>query len=543
MIIGQSINKRLVKGKVIYIVLVIIITTSCISLYAYVRFHAIHYVNGNEIRTDFLITPDKEIIYASNELGYNALFKISRKGEHQFMPNMSGVVYPFIYNGEITGLADFNGNEEFFPLDLNLRELLANSINKLFSFNNGRILVYQFKGGKNVYIFNVDLKKKEVLLNNVKTLHSVRMPEHGNFIVVNYDKELIYIDLLNTTNEIVIATNSEGSKMNPFVFNDSIFFVNNDNSEYFQLYSIDVHRNLKAPNVILSTGHDIKLPKYNGRDLFYIEVIKNQYLLRKTRIETIHEMTEVTKCGVVFNYDFRDNNHVVIVYSDLLTPKSLLEYDLRSNTLTSLMPTQHPKIALSCEIEEEGLKSQGYIIRRQLKQSKGVILFIHPGNDYSPRWDPILMNIANNGYIIAAPNYPTSFGQGKTYYNLSPADAKKDILAWKQFLSDKYSQLPLFILTYSSGNPLLEHVISQDQTDFEAGISLFGIPSPINYDMDHCPVLYMLGVNDSRIAYKRRRAYINSIGKDLVTFDNEGHMFQSNENLKKAVIKIVRYLN
>src|SRR5690606_10907827 len=130
-------------------------------------------------------------------------------------------------------------------------------------------LVYQFKGGKNVYIFNVDLKKKEVLLNNVKTLHSVRMPEHGNFIVVNYDKELIYIDLLNTTNEIVIATNSEGSKMNPFVFNDSIFFVNNDNSEYFQLYSIDVHRNLKAPNVILSTGHDIKLPKYNGRDLFY----------------------------------------------------------------------------------------------------------------------------------------------------------------------------------------------------------------------------------------------------------------------------------
>jgi dipeptidyl aminopeptidase/acylaminoacyl peptidase len=155
------------------------------------------------------------------------------------------------------------------------------------------------------------------------------------------------------------------------------------------------------------------------------------------------------------------------------------------------------------------------------------------------------MNVCNNGYIIIAPNYPMSSGFGKSYYNLNFSDALTDINNWKEFISQRYADIPLYYLSSSSGNILMEQSLNQDHKGIYASASLFGVP--VNeYPNLPVPVLYILGENDPLIDFNTRHKNLEIAQKlnsdiSVISYKGEGHWFRNSGNTRDAVDKLVRY--
>jgi dipeptidyl aminopeptidase/acylaminoacyl peptidase len=494
-----------------------------------------------EIESRFLIDDKNEIYFTATEGDSFSLYKL-KDAIVSVQDTNKNLMNPFLFKGEVFCLQDKDGDEKFISTSSVLNEMLEFSyIQSIFSFKNGFLLVIQLKNDTNLYLFDLTSNTKSILIRGVNSLHSIVYSSTNNFMVANYNDKLSHINLNNNNHEITLASNYLGNKMNPYLYDNEVYFANNNNSEYFQIYRINLKEESKSPTLVHKTNYDIKTPKFDGENLYYIEIIQGEYVLRKKEVNTGFVL-EITKKGVIYNYELWDGN-ILFSYADFNTPKSLVTYNETSDSFTNLTGSSLGLNISYSLIEQTETKSPAYLYTPNDQASiKGIILFFRPGlhADFSPRWDAVLMNLCNNGYIIISPNYPMSSGFGKTYYKASLSNAVTDIQEWTDYITENYKDLNLYFLSSSSGNILMEQSLVGKNKKIRASASLFGIPST-NIPNPPIPNLYILGENDPVVNFQIQMDGFNSSqNKNIrtVSYKDEGHWFRESKNLGNAVQEI-----
>ena len=495
---------------------------------------------NQEVETKFLIV-DNDVFYTSNKTGKYQLFKYSGSGSNIVVSGTESVINPFLYSSMVTGLTDNNGDENFVATNENLnRKLNGKNVKSIFSFGKGALIVYHPSGSDKVYALDTTNDRTSLLLDHVQKLHDVSYSVELHSFIANHDTKLSYIDIRNEYRIVPIDSSSTGEKMNPFIYKDDVYYSNNSTAEFFQIFKVSLAAKSYSKKLVLASQHDVRLPKFDGRRLFYVEVVRNEYLLKMVDLKTGLKRP-ITERGVVFNYHFGRDSTLFISFSDSSTPKCILKYNLKFGSTINIT-RNIPEAKFTFQFINDSNRSTGYIINPN--GVNGIIMFFHPGSDFSPRWDPMLMNLCNNGYVIIAPNYPGSSGFGKTYANLNEQETIKDIQKWKAFILKNYSDKKLYYLAYSSGNPLMEKTLLNDSNGINGAISLFGIPN--NILRVQVPSLYILGRNDFRINFKHRINHLK--GSDpyrnlsILDYENEGHMFRQTVNQDHAVKQMVYFL-
>jgi len=147
----------------------------------------------------------------------------------------------------------------------------------------------------------------------------------------------------------------------PHVYNNTLYFASNHNSEFFRIYQIQLAPLKSQITEIFRAGNDVICPKRVGDSLFYIEIEFSQYLLRQRNLKS-GLIKHITLKGVVFNYDFL-NKDVIYTYADLSTPKSLMSYNLKLDKTTMLVGHTIKPLLNSRLFQRKKLLSTAYVIK------------------------------------------------------------------------------------------------------------------------------------------------------------------------------------
>ncbi len=496
-----------------------------------------------EADTRFLVLDNGEVIFSANTSQSVDLYRFDGQTIHK-VDFSNDQRFPFLFDEKIVGLRDKDGNEiwqasgevfaDFFPG--------STKVQSVFSFQEGKLIVVQMRDDPSVYLLDFEKGKKSRLLHRANQLHHVEFSEEEGFFIVNADDSLFYFDREGEGFRPLFQT-SDGHKLNPFIFKDLVYFASNEGSEYFKIYAINLKLPKEDPILILDAAHDVRLPKKYGENLFYIEIIAGEYFLKRKNLGT-GIIESITERGVVYDFSLYGDNQLIVVYADFWTPKTLYLYDMGTGFICSVtdntieMPITYRFIPAS-----EELSSAYEIYPLDTGKVKGVILFFHPGlrGDFSPRWDPVLANLANNGFRIIAPNYPMSFGFGKAFNKADFSEGRDDMVSWTNRLAEMFGDLPLYALSASSGNILMEHVLEERPNKFAAAASLFAIPA---FDRFFGPVPHLLisGENDPVVAFStiQKNVEESDVGRvQLISYPNEGHWFRKPKNMEQAMTAIL----
>lgn len=502
-----------------------------------------------EISDKYLITPDNSIVYSSNCSGFYSLTMYDGENYTNIFPSKTDIFYPAYISGEVSGMQDKNGDENFRLLNNKLKEYTGSeSIKAIYTFEHGNIVFLQLKNDYNLYLIDIAKKEKRVVFYPVNRINGIVSGNTEASVLISCDNRLLFLNNFNNAPK-EIATDLPSEKLNPFLYGDCAYFVNNSFSEYYKIYKINLESPPSDSSIsVLELPGDIRMPKIRNDSLYFIEIINNEYILKRLNMIP-GNIEEITREGVVYSFDFFKDDKLAIVYSDLMTPRTILIYDIDKKTFKNLTNSTIDHSIKSKLIKRENCNSGAYLLFNPETDIRGVILFFHPGthSDFSPRWDTILMNLCNNGYVILAPNSPMSSGNGKTFLNAHIEDAINDTQYWKNYISDHYKDLPLYCLSMSSGNILMEKFLLKDHHKVNAAVSLFGIPVDGKSASSYVPTYFILGKKDPLINYKNRISMLSeekrrNSGIVFTGYDNEGHWFRKNSNIQDAVTRIIDFL-
>ena len=495
----------------------------------------------NEVDFKFLIYKNDIFFCKSDSLDYR-LLSLKSTCNTEFSRGRK----PFEYGDHIVILKDTMGNDMYLPSDTHLIKLTKSRyIKDIFSFKGGEILVIEYLDDNGIYLLRPNEKVETRICEFLGKINGVLFDTESENLIISYDNHLILYNILNYQ-EREIANNIRGEKLNPFLFGYYVYFVNNDTSEYFQVFKTNMKSNYES-SLVLSLDYDICLPKIKDSFLYFIELNHGEYLLKKKCFET-NEVESITKSGVVYNYDFYNDSTIALVYSNINTPRELFLYSELEKSMTagsekSILNHIEPQF-----IRGTTKNSSAYILRDTISKIKGIILYIHPDihSNFSPRWDALLMNLCKNGYMLVAPNYPMSSGFGKSFYNSTILQAFADIVFWKEYIRTNYSGFPLYCMSVSSGNILMEALVLTEPENIKGAVSIFGVPGANDGSKCIVPTLYILGENDIIIDFCERFSELNNyiINKSLfsiISYSNEGHGFRQKENIDDALNKILKH--
>ncbi len=496
-------------------------------------------IRDTYVDTRFLITNDSSIVFTLNESEQFKLIRYKENSSHELFPSGKDFFYPHKIGNKIGALYDYNSNEKFQPVLEDLQNYTQSiPIKFIQSSSDGRYLIYLLNNDSNIYLINIELKDKSVIDRIEKKFHSAVFSKDGMFLILSYDEKLVYYSPgKNSKKEI--AKNLKGEKLNPDIYENDLFFVSNYESEFYQIYKINMENGEVGIKAVHKSEHDLRLPRNNGDYLYYIEIVNSEYLLKRKRLND-NNIELITNKGVVYNYEFFLEDKLVFIYSDFCLPKSIIIYDLNTAGFNNIT-TKPLEISSSYSYLTVPNLSDAYILKPKSKMFKGVILYIHPGfnDNFSPRWDPLLNNLLEQEYLIIAPNYPMSGGFGKTFSNMNFNDAVKDIIAWKNYLRENYKNKSLFMLSSSSGNILMECCLNIDKKGIKAAASFFGIPYNISPDFT-TPTLFFLGENDPKVNSSSREKTLSILKEkgfpfQIKCYSDEGHWFRKSKNLENAL--------
>lgn len=502
-----------------------------------------------EIEPRFLISNSNDIFYSGHGSGNYSLYTYNDSGRSLSISGNSDIFFPFLIENKLCGLLDHNGNEEFTSTSEKLNKIIDHkSIKTVFSFKNGNLIFVKLNSDKKLYLVYPDVNVKKVVLDNIELLENVLYIEEHNCVLVSYDNKLVLINIKNPERQSLILIDKSDSqydsKFNPFIIGDDLYFASNSNSEFYEIYKINLQDPAHKKSLIYKSQNDVRLPKFKNNNLYFIEIVNGEYLLKRYNLKT-KTLTSITSHGVVYFYEFYKNSSIVYSFSDFKTGKCLILYNETKSSEQNLTGRPLPLFLTIKAVKPQSDMSPAYVLKTSLKrQMRGVILFFHPGlhSDFSPRWESVLMNLANRGYILIAPNYPMSCGFGKMFYDENMENSLKDIFKWKTYIKLKYPTLKLYYLSSSSGNILMEKALSENDKNVSASSSLFGVPAFDNPDPT-IPSLYILGKNDPVVNFASRLESLNIARKnnDNISFhfySDEGHWLRKEKNIENCIAAI-----
>lgn len=505
----------------------------------------VYLLSPGETADRYTTAPDGRLIFSKNDSDYYSLRVYENDSVYKILPEEKNVFNPFLLSGEINGLQDFEGNEEFVPVKDILKEFTGGqSVRNIFSVPEADRLILEMKNERALLWFDPVSQQRKTIVSGFAKLNGLSF--NDDFVVISSDNDLNLYEFISGRT-LPLADRMVGEKLNPYISGNKIYFVNNDFSEYFSVYSIDLGNTSETgPEEVYRTQNDIRMPKVKGGFLYYVEIIRSEYLLKRINLKS-NETESLTHKGVVYNYDFFNDTLISFVYSDLNTPKNLFLCDTETGKMVNVSGSSTNHNIGASFISDSGSLSCAWLLSDTLKTMKGIILFIHPGlhSDFSPRWDNLLMDICANGYYILAPNYPMSCGYGKTLTGMYEKDAVHDLGLWKKYIRENYKNKPLYCISASSGNMLMEQLLDDDFKGITAAVSLFGVPGNENKLKNKIPVLYILGENDPVINFSSRYSQLTELNTvndaDIISYPDEGHWFRKKKNLHDAVDRILRY--
>lgn len=497
-----------------------------------------------EVADKYLITNDQRIVFSKNGSDHFELKAYKDGNITDILSGNENLFNPFQSEEEISALQDFEGDEAFIPLNVNLRDILAGQAVKSIFNLPSKSLVIEMKDEKVLFLYDPALNNLKTIMTGFGKING--LAAHDNCIVISSDNNLDLYDF-NSGRLFPLAEELHGEKLNPFLSGNILFFVNNDVTEYYSVYSADISNTFEIkPAEIFRRPHDIRMPKVKGDYLYYVEIINSEYLLKRTNLST-RESDMLISEGVVYNFDFYNDTLISFIYSDLNTPKSLCLYNTLKRSSLNISGTSVTHNIGASFKQSSGAVSGAWYLVDTLKPVKGIILYIHPGfhSDFSPRWDNLLMNLCENGYGILGPNYPGSCGFGKSYTGLSEEDAVRDLIKWKEYIQQEFKDKPVYCLSASSGNMLMERLLTDNYRGILAAASLFGVAGS-DYDYKcKIPSLYILGENDPVVNYNARYSRLASMQGGnklkLISYSDEGHWFRKKKNSGDAIGEILRF--
>lgn len=505
----------------------------------------------HEIEPNFVVAGHKIYYSLSNGINYLMYSCDLNTGLDSVIKGVgdSDYSHPFLYRNQTVFLFDHNGDENYLTTSPELNLLLRNRfIQKIFSFDNGMKLFIQFKSDFHVYYFDIREKKNAILLEDFEQLHSLDYSKAAHKLVANVDNKLIAIDIEKPNIIRILFKDVSNEKLNPFICGNEIYFSSSFQSEYSQIYKISLNMSFSKPVLVYKSAYDIKLPKVYRDHLYYIQVEHSQYLLKKLSLETQKD-AYITVNGVVFDYEILYNKRLIYSYTNSNTVKSLVTHDIVNGISLNLTSSRHQDEFSFNLVERTGARSAAYILLTVPNAKlKGVILFIHPGShsDFSPRWDSLLYNISVNGYVIVAPNYPMSVGFGKTFYNTSIEDSQHDILQWIAYVQIHYKHLPIYLLSSSSGNIIMEMLLQNSNAGVSAAASLFGIPFYEKFN-PKIPTNMILGINDPIVNFQDRFSKLIASNANsnikITSIAREGHWLRKSISINNITDTLVNFFN
>lgn len=498
-----------------------------------------------KVDSKVMITSDGEIVFSADTLESYGIHRIKERIVESVSSLGPNVFSPFYFDGRLEGLQDINADNNFQPTSPRLRQLTDDKfVEMMHSFQLGRIILYKLKDSDQIILVDMLRDTSHKLATIRSKLHGAVYSDSLNLLVLSYDESLVSFN--TKTSRITRFNDPPGQKLNPFVYKNYVYICSNSMSEYAQIFQVDLLEPDSAPLVIWRSSHDLRIPKrQDDFFLYFIEIIDSKYLLQRLDLRTA-KVRSLTQEGVVYDYDFYQEEQIVLTYSDITLPRSLILCDLNKGDMTNLYgDTIHHNINVRFT-ERPGKQSSAYILESPSERPKqGIILYFRPGvyGDFSPRYDPILMNLCSNGYDIVAPNYPTSIGYGKSYRNASRAEALEDLRWWMQLIKERYKS-PIHCLSVSGSNTLLETFLVENGDHITSGASLFGTYFNAIPDIP-VPTLYILGKHDPFVHYSERTRMLNNaktkIPISVVTYSDEGHLFRKKRNENDAITKILAH--
>jgi pimeloyl-ACP methyl ester carboxylesterase len=514
---------------------------SCETNHKHRFFHPAFLKSSGEIDDHFLVMPDKSLAFSKNDSGFFSL-NVFRDGViTPLKSSLKNAFNPSFVQGDISVMQDIKGNEKYTSTSPELIQYIgSNAIKEMYTSKKGDLIVIQLQNENTVFLIDLNTKTKKALWNITQKLHGVAFSESGNYLVISYDNTLTYVNVLS--NKFTdLAIELSGDKLNPYISDNNIYFVNNSSSEYYAVFKTNLEGLLNPQKVqlVYQSNHDIRMPKKDHQFLYFVEVINNEYILKQYNMVN-KKVNNITIQGVVYNYDFYKEGEIVMAYSDFYTPRCLMLYRQSGRSFHNISGSQvNHKLSFQL-IQNKNSNSSAYEFKENRKTEKGVILFIHPGLDFSPRWDAILMNLCNNGYTIIAPNYPSSSGFGKTYRMATNYDAIQNLRIWKKYILQQYNNIPMYCIAASSGNILMEWLLVSDHEGIKAAVSLFGIPTANKIQI---PTLYILGQNDPHVDFSSRNTMLKKQNRHsliyITSYEDEGHWFRQTNHIQDAVSKII----
>lgn len=495
-----------------------------------------------EIEPKFVLTPNGDIVFSATDDNTYSIYKYTSKGL-QKKDHGDGYLSPFMIDNRVYGLIDNNGDQNYITDHVIIKKLVAGRfIRYLQAFANTDQVVVQLNNDNTVYLLDISEESKTVMLNGVRKVHNI-LKVNGNSFIINYDGTLSIFNL-QTKSEQVLTENINGESMNAYVTEELfLYYANQNEQDHYKILEINLKiKPLKSRVIHEKRGFDVRMPKRKGDFLYFLELVNSEYLLYRMNLRT-KTLKQITRKGVVYMYDFGPKNNIVLSYSDFEHPKCIADYDIKNEKFT-IKTGSRQQLPFTYQPLKSKYGSNAYLIKPKNNLYKGVIVYFHPGlhSDFSPRWDPIIINLVINGYVILAPNYPMSSGYGQRFYQSDLKIAAEDIGGWKNYIRANFKPYPMYYLSSSSGNILMEKSLKDDDEGVSAFASLFGI-SVESEKFSKKEGLYILGENDPIVNFQTRKQsimFINGQNK-VISYPTEGHWIRNQTNNEDLVKKIINF--
>lgn len=475
------------------------------------------------------------ILYSKNTNGTYQIYLYNHKksADINLLKDSEDLINPFIFNGKPCFIkrSSFGKNYSLvgsLPVSLNNKHF-----SRAYSSPGGCYVLLKVANADSLFLLSAKGNSLVSLPNNFTNFNSCSFFEQNNSLVISAGDKLWKVNLANLKVTEII-TGLEGKKLNPSIYGDSIYYASYNTSGHYCLYSSPVNNSsgngLKA-HLLLQSSFDLRMPLRRNEFLYYIEVVNSEYLLRAK--DLISGVTyPLTLEGVVYSFQIWQNS-LISIYSDLQTPRTIKILDnLKSKKIlsdtTSLKRISFKKLIW----KEKGGVPAYELFPADTSNIKGVILYFHPGrinDDFSPRWDNMLMPLIGFKYVIIAPNPPSSSGYGRYYEALPRDSAIYDMADWYYDIKRRFPKLPVFFYGISSGCPLMEACVTELNIPVNGIISAFGLPYP-TFNSNGTPCIYLLGKYDPVIPYKIRYKELTETEQlhreiQILTVD-EGHWIQ-----------------
>jgi hypothetical protein len=498
----------------------------------------------NEVDSKFFLDEKKNLYFSKYDSGYYNTYSLNyEKKKSNRLSRRGDFFSPLVINGYVGCLGDSAGNGQFRLYVNPIAGMQAEHVKMIGASVSGKYVLYQPEFNSAIFLWDSRARVARPVCQDVKDFHGYSFSSEDKSLIVSCNDDLWQIALDGYFSQTKIATDLRGAKLNPYLYNRTAYFVSDELTENYSIYSSELDN--PSPCKLVRTGpNDLRLPKILGGRLSYLEISRSEYLLKV--LDANGETKALTTSGVTYDYQQLNDSLIACTYSDLNTPRSMLLIHKATGMTTNLTGRSFDLGIRSTYINEPG-RSAAYELRPPIGiPIRGLILFFHPGltSDFSPRWDTILMALCMNGFIIVAPNYPMSYGYGKKFRSMNMGDAISDMTIWAREARRGHADIPMICLASSSGNLLMERVLDVVGNEVNCAISLFGLSANIP-GKTSLPVMHVLGQNDPLIDCARRIADLKDSGfapSDILVLGNEGHWIRKSKNFKTVLHGIINFI-